>query len=74
MEKLITPKEACDLLNISRSMLTTLVKDGIISEYRLTGRTFRYRPSVIFEEMTNAISKYVTDVKDGDFPNNEEQY
>ena len=53
MEKLITPQEACDLLNITRSMLTKLVKDGVLTEYRLTGRTFRYRPSVIFEEMTN---------------------
>ena len=55
--------------------------DGqVLVLHDMLGMTHEFNPRFLrrymnlFEDMTNAISQYVTDVKDGGFPNDEEQY
>ena len=55
--------------------------DGqVLVLHDMIGMTHEFNPRFLrrymnlYEDMTNAISQYVTDVKDKDFPNEEEQY
>ncbi|SFW58753.1 3-methyl-2-oxobutanoate hydroxymethyltransferase [Sinomicrobium oceani] len=55
--------------------------DGqVLVLHDLLGMTYEFSPRFLrrymnlYEDMSNAISQYVDDVKDGDFPNDSEQY
>ena len=57
MDKLLTQKEACEYLNISRTTILRWEKEGKISPLRTTGKHRRYKVDDLNELFGNSSTK-----------------